>query len=128
MGRRGRPGWPGEANRTFTDGGQEAKPETLAKSIVGGEPMKATVKGGPMKAICVGCVLTFSLMAGDPLEQRIGRNDESKWHVDKPTHLGTGELHYQVLLGRGAIYGLNFNASRHHFAQERNRRPFSQRE
>jgi len=61
-----------------------------------------------MKAICVGCLLTFSLMAADPLAQRIGRYDESTWHVDKPTHLGSGELHYQALLGRGAVYNLGF--------------------
>jgi len=61
-----------------------------------------------MKAILVGCALTFSLMAAEPLAQRIGRYDESKFRVDKPTHLGTGELHYQQLLGSGAVYNLSF--------------------
>src|ERR1039457_251480 len=61
-----------------------------------------------MKTILVGCLLTFSLMAADPLAQRIGRYGESKFRVDKPTHLGSGELHYLQLLGSGAVYNLSF--------------------
>src|SRR5450631_4599603 len=64
-----------------------------------------------MKTILIGGILILSVIAavgGPPLADRIGRYDESKWRVDKPTHLGSGELHYQALLGRGAVYGLNF--------------------
>jgi mannose-6-phosphate isomerase-like protein (cupin superfamily) len=61
-----------------------------------------------MKIILAGCLLTFSLLAADTLEQRIGRYDVSKFRVDKPTHLGAGELHYQTLLPSGAVYNLSF--------------------
>ncbi|MEP6714549.1 MAG: cupin domain-containing protein [Terriglobia bacterium] len=64
-----------------------------------------------MKTLLICGLLTLSVIAvanGASLADRIGRYDESKWRVDKPTHLGSGELHYQALLGRGAVYGLNF--------------------
>jgi mannose-6-phosphate isomerase-like protein (cupin superfamily) len=60
------------------------------------------------RIIWVCFALSLSLAASDLLEQRIGRYDEAKWRVDKPTHLGTGELHYQALLSSGAIENLGF--------------------
>jgi mannose-6-phosphate isomerase-like protein (cupin superfamily) len=61
-----------------------------------------------MKTLFVVCTLMFPLMAADTLAQRIGRYDPSKFRVDKPTHLGTGELHYQSLLPANAVYNLSF--------------------
>lgn len=43
-----------------------------------------------------------------PLEKRIGHTDKSKAYAGKNVHQGTGTLHMQTLLGRGAVTGLNF--------------------
>jgi hypothetical protein len=61
-----------------------------------------------MKAALLVAFTTFSLVAADPLAQRIGRYDQSKFRVDKPTHLGAGELHYQTLLPANAVHNLSF--------------------
>jgi len=61
-----------------------------------------------MKAALLAALATLSLIAAEPLAQRIGRYDQSKFRVDKPTHLGTGELHYQGLLSANAVYNLSF--------------------
>jgi mannose-6-phosphate isomerase-like protein (cupin superfamily) len=61
-----------------------------------------------MKTLLVVSTLMFPLMAADTLAQRIGRYDPSKFRIDKPTHLGTGELHYQSLLPANAVYNLSF--------------------
>jgi mannose-6-phosphate isomerase-like protein (cupin superfamily) len=61
-----------------------------------------------MKAALFVGLAAFSLIAAEPLAQRIGRYDVSKFRVDKPTHLGSGELQYQTLLPGGAVYNLSF--------------------
>ena len=61
-----------------------------------------------MKAVLLFGLLVFPVMAAEPLAQRIGRYDASKFRVDKPTHLGSGELQYQTLLPSGAVYNLQF--------------------
>jgi mannose-6-phosphate isomerase-like protein (cupin superfamily) len=43
-----------------------------------------------------------------PLAQRIGHLDQSKAIEGKLVHQGAGTLYMQTILGRGAIYGLNF--------------------
>lgn len=43
-----------------------------------------------------------------PLAQRIGHLDQSKAMAGKLVHQGAGTLYIQTILGRGAIYGLNF--------------------
>jgi mannose-6-phosphate isomerase-like protein (cupin superfamily) len=43
-----------------------------------------------------------------PLTERIGHTDQSKAFASKNVHQGTGTLHMQTLLGRGAVTGLNF--------------------
>jgi mannose-6-phosphate isomerase-like protein (cupin superfamily) len=69
-----------------------------------------SIRWSVIAVILAGLPVLPSLRASDllPLEQRIGRYDESKFHVDKPTHLGTGELHYQALLSAGAVFNLGF--------------------
>lgn len=72
--------------------------------------------------ICVlGCILIYSAGAfgqpgsqaqgkpmAIPLSGRIGHTDQSKAFASKNVHQGTGTLHMQTLLGRGAVTGLNF--------------------
>lgn len=43
-----------------------------------------------------------------PLAERIGHTDQAKAFAGKNVHQGTGTLHMQTLLGRGAVAGLNF--------------------
>ncbi len=43
-----------------------------------------------------------------PIAQRIGHLDQSKAIEGKLVHQGAGTLYMQTILGRGAIYGLNF--------------------
>ncbi|MFZ2286998.1 MAG: cupin domain-containing protein [Bacteroidales bacterium] len=43
-----------------------------------------------------------------PLAGRIGHTDQTKAFAGRNVHQGTGTLHMQTLLGRGAITGLNF--------------------
>jgi uncharacterized cupin superfamily protein len=52
-----------------------------------------------MGSILLYCaLLTSYLTAREPLAQRIGRNDPSKYRVAKSVHGGAGELHYMGLL------------------------------
>ncbi len=61
-----------------------------------------------MKAILFAGLLTCSLMTAQPLAERIGHTDPSKFNVSKPVHAGAGELHYMTLLPRDSVAGLNF--------------------
>jgi mannose-6-phosphate isomerase-like protein (cupin superfamily) len=61
-----------------------------------------------MKAVLFAGLLTCSLMTAQPLAQRIGHTDPSKYNVSKPVHAGAGELHYMTLLPRDAVFNLNF--------------------
>jgi mannose-6-phosphate isomerase-like protein (cupin superfamily) len=47
-------------------------------------------------------------MLAQPLAQRIGHTDPTKYNVSKPVHAGAGELHYMTLLPRDAVFHLNF--------------------
>ncbi|MFB3778758.1 MAG: cupin domain-containing protein [Bryobacteraceae bacterium] len=53
-------------------------------------------------------ILSLSLMAREPLAQRIGHGDWSKARQSKAVHGGAGTLGIQTLLNRDAITGLNF--------------------
>lgn len=53
-------------------------------------------------------LLSFSLMARDPLAQRIGHGDWAKAKPGTNVHGGAGVLGIQTLLDRDAITGLNF--------------------
>ena len=53
-------------------------------------------------------LLSFSLMARDPLAQRIGHGDWAKATPGTNVHGGAGVLGIQTLLDRDAITGLNF--------------------
>ena len=53
-------------------------------------------------------LLSFSLMAREPLAQRIGQGDWAKARQSTGVHGGAGTLGIQTLLNRDAITGLNF--------------------
>jgi mannose-6-phosphate isomerase-like protein (cupin superfamily) len=61
-----------------------------------------------MKILWMAALFTFSLMARDPLAQRIGHGDWAKARPSTKAHDGAGTLGIQTLLGRDAITGLNF--------------------
>jgi len=61
-----------------------------------------------MRIVWMVCLLSFSLMARDPLAQRIGHGDWTKARQSKGVHGGAGTLGIQTLLNRNAITGLNF--------------------
>ncbi len=61
-----------------------------------------------MKILCIAVLLSFPLMARDPLAQRIGHGDWTKARVSTNIHGGAGTLGIQTLLNREAIAGLNF--------------------
>lgn len=61
-----------------------------------------------MKICLMVGLLSFSLMARDPLAQRIGHADPEKARTSTNVHGGAGTLGIQTLLGRDAITNLNF--------------------
>jgi mannose-6-phosphate isomerase-like protein (cupin superfamily) len=61
-----------------------------------------------MKILWIAGLISFSLMARDPLAQRIGHGDWAKARMGGNVHGGAGTLGIQTLLGRDAIAGLNF--------------------
>jgi mannose-6-phosphate isomerase-like protein (cupin superfamily) len=61
-----------------------------------------------MRIVALVTLLPFALLAREPLAQRIGHTDPSKYKPIKAVHGGAGELHMQTLLNRDAIHQLNF--------------------
>ena len=61
-----------------------------------------------MRVLSLLVLSAFSLMARDPLAQRIGHTDPAKARPGTDVHNGAGVLSIQTLLGRGAIHNLNF--------------------
>lgn len=60
-----------------------------------------------MKILWMVVLTSVSLMAAEPLAQRMGHGDWAKARVG-PSHGGAGQLGLQQILGRDAIYGLSF--------------------
>lgn len=61
-----------------------------------------------MRVLWMAVLISFSLMARDPLAQRIGHGDWAKARNSGGVHGGAGTLGIQTLLNRDAITGLNF--------------------
>ncbi|MEO8596029.1 MAG: cupin domain-containing protein [Candidatus Solibacter sp.] len=61
-----------------------------------------------MKVLVLTGLMAFSLLARDPLAQRIAHGDWSKARNSTNIHGGAGTLGIQTLLGRDAITGLSF--------------------
>jgi mannose-6-phosphate isomerase-like protein (cupin superfamily) len=73
-----------------------------------GGPEPGTENLVDMKILWMVGLLSFSLMAREPLAQRIGHGDWAKARQSPNIHGGAGTLGIQTLLNRDAIAGLNF--------------------
>jgi len=56
-----------------------------------------------MKALCVALLLTFPLAAREPLAQRIGHSDPTKYQVQKALHGGPGQFNGMFILDSRAV-------------------------